>query len=282
MNNIQPRIGAVYDLRGDGKDVIRAGWGIYYDFGYTNATILVPGPQRAGRLGHDRSASRAGRPASGMPTAPSSPLASRSRNIASQNEVNPNGPFYGTQLTPPGIRQPWTSQFSAGWSHQLTRVDGPRRRLRPHRGHATSACAGRSTRASTAAHRRYQRPRPEPGQPDDEHERRPEQVRRHQLRRPPSAAQGHLAERLVLAVEGGGPRRLRRRRADDEPGAGLDRTRTRDVQWGPAAAHRRAPQGHGERGVPAARGASTHRRSSATARRCRCTSGRATTSTPTA
>ena len=37
MNNIQPRIGAVYDLRGDGKDVIRAGWGIYYDFGYTNA-----------------------------------------------------------------------------------------------------------------------------------------------------------------------------------------------------------------------------------------------------
>ena len=41
-------------------------------------------------------------------------------NIESQNEVNPAGPFYSTQLTPPGIRQPWTSQFSAGWSHQLT------------------------------------------------------------------------------------------------------------------------------------------------------------------
>ena len=42
-NNIQPRIGAVYDLRGNGKDIIRAGWGIYYDFGYTNANILFPG-----------------------------------------------------------------------------------------------------------------------------------------------------------------------------------------------------------------------------------------------
>ncbi len=42
-NNWQPRIGAVYDLRGNGKDVVRAGWGIYYDFGYTNANILFPG-----------------------------------------------------------------------------------------------------------------------------------------------------------------------------------------------------------------------------------------------
>src|SRR5579871_1648948 len=28
-NNFQPRIGAVYDVRGDGKDVVRGGWGIY-------------------------------------------------------------------------------------------------------------------------------------------------------------------------------------------------------------------------------------------------------------
>ena len=47
----QPRIGAVYDLRGDGKDVIRAGWGIYYDFGYTNATILFPGLSAQGGSG---------------------------------------------------------------------------------------------------------------------------------------------------------------------------------------------------------------------------------------
>src|SRR5207237_2660939 len=26
-----PRLGAAYDLRGDGKSVVRAGWGIYYN-----------------------------------------------------------------------------------------------------------------------------------------------------------------------------------------------------------------------------------------------------------
>ena len=42
-NNFQPRIGAVFDLRGNGQDVVRAGWGIYYDYGFTNANILFPG-----------------------------------------------------------------------------------------------------------------------------------------------------------------------------------------------------------------------------------------------
>ncbi len=41
-------------------------------------------------------------------------------NIASQNEVNPNGPFYSSNVAAPGIEQPWTSQTSAGWSHEIT------------------------------------------------------------------------------------------------------------------------------------------------------------------
>ena len=39
-DNIQPRVGFAYDVRGDGRDVIRGGWGIYYDMGYTNANVL--------------------------------------------------------------------------------------------------------------------------------------------------------------------------------------------------------------------------------------------------
>jgi len=41
-NNWAPRIGFTFDTRGDGKQLLRGGWGIYYDFPYTNSTILFP------------------------------------------------------------------------------------------------------------------------------------------------------------------------------------------------------------------------------------------------
>jgi hypothetical protein len=116
-NNIQPRIGAAYTMR-DGKDVVRAGWGIYYDYGFTNANILFPGLSAQGGSGvvfdvlntagiknPDGSFFTYGQPVT---------------NIASLNEVNPNGPFYSSNVAAPQIRQPWTSQTSAGWSHELT------------------------------------------------------------------------------------------------------------------------------------------------------------------
>ncbi len=41
-NNWGPRVGFSWDLKGDGKAFLRGGWGLYYDFPYTNATILFP------------------------------------------------------------------------------------------------------------------------------------------------------------------------------------------------------------------------------------------------
>ncbi len=41
-NNWGPRIGFSYDLKGDSKNIVRGGYGRYYDFPYTNATILFP------------------------------------------------------------------------------------------------------------------------------------------------------------------------------------------------------------------------------------------------
>jgi Carboxypeptidase regulatory-like domain/TonB dependent receptor-like, beta-barrel len=41
-NNWGPRIGFSWDVKGDGRQFVRGGWGIYYDFPYTNATILFP------------------------------------------------------------------------------------------------------------------------------------------------------------------------------------------------------------------------------------------------
>ncbi|HUJ13620.1 MAG TPA: TonB-dependent receptor [Thermoanaerobaculia bacterium] len=41
-NNWGPRLGFTYDLHGDSKNIVRGGYGRYYDFPYTNATILFP------------------------------------------------------------------------------------------------------------------------------------------------------------------------------------------------------------------------------------------------
>jgi outer membrane receptor protein involved in Fe transport len=117
MNNHQPRIGAVYDVKGDGHDVIRAGYGIYYDVSYTNASILFAAIDATG-LGSgtifsvtnsggirnpDGSFFRVGQPIS---------------NIASQNEAGGALPLIG-HIASPVIKMPYSHQASIGWSHQL-------------------------------------------------------------------------------------------------------------------------------------------------------------------
>lgn len=41
-DNVSPRLGFTYDISGNGRQVLRGGIGRYYDFPYTNATILFP------------------------------------------------------------------------------------------------------------------------------------------------------------------------------------------------------------------------------------------------
>jgi outer membrane receptor protein involved in Fe transport len=121
-NNIQPRIGAVLDTRGDGKDIVRAGWGIYTDFGYTNSNVLFAaadssgsgfgntfnvGPVAAGIRNPDGTFFRVGQPLN---------------NIASQNQavvVPGQYPLFG-QWVDPLLQQPYQIQTNAGWSHELS------------------------------------------------------------------------------------------------------------------------------------------------------------------
>ena len=120
-NNVQPRIGMAWDVRGNGKDIVRAGWGLYYDFGYTNANILFPAPERPGRVGADLRDHRARRTASSRPTARSSRSATRSRPWPARTKSTQRWASAARTWRSPRVKQPYTNQFSAGWSHQLTR-----------------------------------------------------------------------------------------------------------------------------------------------------------------
>jgi hypothetical protein len=116
-NNIQPRVGFAWDVRGDGKDIVRAGWGIYMDMGYTNSNGLFAAFDAQGAFGTvlnvqnadgirnpDGSFYQVGQPVS---------------LIESQNQANPNElPLYG-QWTDPRLQQPYTRQTAFGWSHEL-------------------------------------------------------------------------------------------------------------------------------------------------------------------
>jgi hypothetical protein len=117
MNNVQPRLGAVWDVRGDARDLVRAGWGIYTDFGYTNSNVLFAAADASGsRFGTVFTATDTSglRNADGSLFRVGQPLT----NLASQNEAGAL-PLFG-QWVDPRLQQPETYQTSLGWSHQLS------------------------------------------------------------------------------------------------------------------------------------------------------------------
>ncbi len=117
-DNYQPRIGFAYDIRDNGKDMIRGGWGIYMDMGYTNANVLFAASDSTGKgfgavlsvdnqngiRNPDGSFYRAGQPTT---------------SIASQNQATVGAfPLFG-QFVDPRLEQPYTRQATLGWSHEL-------------------------------------------------------------------------------------------------------------------------------------------------------------------
>ena len=116
-DNIQPRVGAVLDVRGDGRDVIRGGWGIYTDFGYVSsnsgtAVFDALGPsgvvfsymttQPAGIIKPD-----------GTPFRATDPLSS----IESLNQAA--GHPRSGEVVSPTLEEPYTRQSNIGWAHML-------------------------------------------------------------------------------------------------------------------------------------------------------------------
>jgi hypothetical protein len=117
-NNWQPRLGLAWDVRGDGRDVVRGGWGIYMDMAYTNSNGLFAASDATGKgfgtvvniddqsgiRNPDGSFYHVGEPVS---------------NIISQNQADTSSiPLFG-QWVDPRLQMPYTRQASAGWSHQI-------------------------------------------------------------------------------------------------------------------------------------------------------------------
>jgi len=137
-NNVQPRLGGVWDLRGDGRDVLRAGWGIYTDFGYTNSNVLFAAADASGsRFGTVFTATNTSglRNADGSFYAVGQPLT----NLSAQNEAG-GLPLFG-QWVDPRLEQPETRQASIGWAHEIgsgtvvtadyVHIDGKNLNIRP-------------------------------------------------------------------------------------------------------------------------------------------------------
>jgi hypothetical protein len=116
-DNFQPRVGFAYDVRGNGADVVRAGYGRYFDFGYTNSNILFAAVNAtgvgAGTVFEVNNASGIRNP-NGTFFTVNDPVS----NIQALNEAGGALPL-NRHVASPRIKQPYTDQISAGWSHQF-------------------------------------------------------------------------------------------------------------------------------------------------------------------
>lgn len=113
-NNWAPRFGFTYDLAGDAKQIIRGGIGRYYDFPYTNATILFPAVAVQSTYGqsyayHDDNGIKN---ANGSFFQPGQPLPPNQQSGGTDVPL-PN------EIASPTLATPYSDQMSIGYSWQV-------------------------------------------------------------------------------------------------------------------------------------------------------------------
>ena len=128
-NNVQPRIGGVFDVRGNGKDIVRGGWGVYMDVGYTNSNVLFAAADSTGKgfgqtfnVNVTNGICTVAVAAGGTCPAASLYKAGQPLSlIANQNQVVNTGafPLFG-QWIDPRLQAPYQMQSNLGWSHEVT------------------------------------------------------------------------------------------------------------------------------------------------------------------
>ncbi|HKV08098.1 MAG TPA: TonB-dependent receptor [Thermoanaerobaculia bacterium] len=114
-DNWGPRLGFTYDFAGDGRRLLRGGYGLYYDFPYTNATILFPAGAVQSRYGevyrHDS-------------TNPDGILNPNGTLFRPGDPLPPNqlpGADFGApnEIASPTLATPYSQQISLGYSWQV-------------------------------------------------------------------------------------------------------------------------------------------------------------------
>jgi hypothetical protein len=112
-NNVAPRLGFTYDTEGNGRLVIRGGYGRYYDFAYTNSYVLFPllDTQSAWGLVYFNSDSTGIRNPDGTFYEVGQPLPPNQAVVDTDNSA--------TDVASPLIRQPYTDQVNLGLSLAL-------------------------------------------------------------------------------------------------------------------------------------------------------------------
>jgi hypothetical protein len=113
-NNWAPRLGFTYDFSGDGRRLLHGGWGLYYDFPYTNATILFPAAAVQSNYGviYNVNSVNGIRNADGTFFQPGQPLPPNGLQGASVNPPN--------EIASPTLATPYSAQGSLGYSWQAT------------------------------------------------------------------------------------------------------------------------------------------------------------------
>jgi hypothetical protein len=122
-NNWSPRLGFTYDLQGNGKSLIRGGVGRYYDFPYTNATILFPASAVQSVYGviYQKTEAVVGqgiKNANGTLYQPGQPLPAGNEVSGQLSLARSN------ELASPTLATPYSDQLSLGYSMEVNNALG--------------------------------------------------------------------------------------------------------------------------------------------------------------